>query len=1137
MKAVPILLACVVAGVLLLYPGGAGVALGQAVDATPTALPVPSLAASGEITASTPIPPPLIITATPVPSPAIPALTATPPPLPSNDIHIQANPLDVVINEVAWGGTAADSEDEWIELKSNLPITADLSGWRLRSSDGTPDFLLGGVIAPGGYYLLERDDDSTVLDLPADQIYLGSLTDAGETLTLLDPLGVVVDTVNLDGGPWPGGSGFPSCNSMERIAPAAPGSDANWGSNDGLTRNGLDALGSPLDGTPRQPNSLAAPPPPPGSLYIGEVLYDATTPSSSGDEFAEICNAHSAAVDLTNHKIGDAQAAGNGEGMYLLPPGTTLAAGACLVVAKNAAQFAARFGAAPDFELVTSGSSYVDTPGVPDLAKYTDWSGGSWALADDGDEVLLLNSADAVADAAAYGTGDFAALGLGGRASAPQPESLQRVWPFDSDDMSADFLRASPSPGSPTYPPPPPGSPPPAIPLPGGMYAFFGDLHSYTTYSDGAGPPRYAFAVGRANRLHFLALTDHTAWLDGAHWADIAAQASSATVDGAFVGLRGFEWAGPGAGYMGIFGTATYASPGDPAYDTPVELYAWLSAQAGAVGDFHRPAADGDFDDFAYAPDAGDAVALLETGSGVAPYSRFESAFLRALARGWRVAPVNNSATTTVNWGADTPHRTGIVAPALTQADLLDALRARRVFATEDSNLALALRGNGGAWMGEVIADTAWLTFTVSFHDDDAEPLTMTLYDRALPIAQTSTGDISGTWQASTPGMAGHYYFAKAVQGDGDLAYSAPLWIEGTPTPDAVYVNEFLANPHAVDWDHNGTADANDEWIELYNPSPRPVGLGGYLLDDAEGGSDPYEIPLGTVITGGGFLLFYRNTTGLALNASRESVRLFRPDGTSADSVTFDSSPGYDRSWCRSSDGTGPWSKECIETPGEPNKLRPPPPANEPPKVSIARARCLPSDKTIVIVGWVTAPPPLFGQDIFYIQDETAGIRVRVNNEPFPTLAEGDKVRITGHTWDYHGERELRAYSGKDVQFREPGRPPDPLPIETAGVAEANEGLLTVMTGRAVALARSSFFLDDGSGAARVLLLGGTDIARPALKGEEVVTVVGIVSQESENWPYLGGYRFLPRYPRDLRLPPSPPKLLAWPSLLPETGR
>ena len=74
---------------------------------------------------------------------------------------------DMVINEVAWMGTAASSADEWIELynATGQPIT--LAGWTL-SDGGDISVTLGGVIPAGGFFLLERSDDGTVSNLPEE---------------------------------------------------------------------------------------------------------------------------------------------------------------------------------------------------------------------------------------------------------------------------------------------------------------------------------------------------------------------------------------------------------------------------------------------------------------------------------------------------------------------------------------------------------------------------------------------------------------------------------------------------------------------------------------------------------------------------------------------------------------------------------------------------------------------------------------------------------------------------------------------------------------------------------------------------------------------------------------------------------
>ncbi|TEU15678.1 MAG: lamin tail domain-containing protein, partial [Anaerolineales bacterium] len=153
--------------------------------------------------------------------------------------QIAADPLDVVINEVAWAGSGASSADEWIELKNNTSSPVTLIGWTLVAADGTPNIALTGTIPADGYFLLERSADNAVSDIPADQIYTGVLNNAGESLTLRDESLNVIDTANADGGGWPGGTtsaGSPPCASMERLDPTAAAGDANWGTNDGLTR-------------------------------------------------------------------------------------------------------------------------------------------------------------------------------------------------------------------------------------------------------------------------------------------------------------------------------------------------------------------------------------------------------------------------------------------------------------------------------------------------------------------------------------------------------------------------------------------------------------------------------------------------------------------------------------------------------------------------------------------------------------------------------------------------------------------------------------------------------------------------------------------------------------------------------------
>ncbi len=119
-------------------------------------------------------------------------------------ISVSANVIiNVIINEIAWMGTMADHNDEWIELKNTGTEIIDLAGWTLEAADGTPFINLEGNIATNSYFLLERTNDTSVPDITADQVYAGVLGNTGEYLKLKNN-GVVVDEIDAS-EEWPAG--------------------------------------------------------------------------------------------------------------------------------------------------------------------------------------------------------------------------------------------------------------------------------------------------------------------------------------------------------------------------------------------------------------------------------------------------------------------------------------------------------------------------------------------------------------------------------------------------------------------------------------------------------------------------------------------------------------------------------------------------------------------------------------------------------------------------------------------------------------------------------------------------------------------------------------------------------------------
>jgi hypothetical protein len=249
--------------------------------------------------------------------------TETPTPTPTVSPEAGGAPFPagaLLINEVAWAGTTASSSDEWIELFNPGADPIRVEGWNL-TDDGDIRISLHGTIGGLGFLLLERTDDSTVADIPADQTYSGSLSNAGEALVLRDPTGAEIDDANGDGGPWPAGDAT-THDSMERNA------GGGWDSFTGYFGVGHDADGHPVRGTPRSPNSILSPTPTatwiPGGIVINEVLmrprhdWQGTGGVTTDDEFIELYNRGPGAVNLRGWTLDDYVVGGSAP--FDLPP-------------------------------------------------------------------------------------------------------------------------------------------------------------------------------------------------------------------------------------------------------------------------------------------------------------------------------------------------------------------------------------------------------------------------------------------------------------------------------------------------------------------------------------------------------------------------------------------------------------------------------------------------------------------------------------------------------------------------------------------------------------------------------------------------------------------------------------------------
>ena len=353
---------------------------------------------------------------------------------------------------------------------------------------------------------------------------------------------------------------------------------------------------------------------------------------------------------------------------------------------------------------------------------------------------------------------------------------------------------------------------------------YFGQLHSHTQYSDGAGSLDSALAYVKAlpdnANVDFVAFTDHSNYFDSKNNPNVEAAlydtslvkdsdpshswatykntvaAFNAANAGKMVAIAGFEmtWSG-GPGHINTFNTPGIVSRNNTTLNNKTKdaglqaYYKLLSQTEGvdSISQFNHPGTTfGNFIDFGYWDAVVDTrMYMVEVGNGEGQigaggyYPSYEQ-YIMALDKGWHVAPTNNQDNHKGRWGNANDARDVILTDDFTEDGIYAALRARRMYATEDKNLELDYTVNGNM-MGSIIDVPEKLNFEISFNDPD----------RTDSIAKVelvvNSGKVAYTWDSAAALAKGSvsvelapeytYYFVRVTEGDGDLAVTAPVWV------------------------------------------------------------------------------------------------------------------------------------------------------------------------------------------------------------------------------------------------------------------------------------------------------------------------------------------------------------------------
>ena len=346
-----------------------------------------------------------------------------------------------------------------------------------------------------------------------------------------------------------------------------------------------------------------------------------------------------------------------------------------------------------------------------------------------------------------------------------------------------------------------------------GYNLYFGQLHSHTDISDGAGSVEDAFEhASNVPGLDFLAVTDHSnsfgagnsktgevafdqidlgkdmSSLSG-EWASGHAAAEEITEEGTFVGIYGFEmtWSG-GFGHINTFNTPGYESrnsdefPNNPTGH--VNYYNKLVEVEESLSQFNHPGTTfGDFADFGYYSQAYDErINLIEVGNGegaIGQSGYFPSYeyYTRALDKGWHVAPTNNQDNHKGNWGDSNTARSVVLASELTEDAIYDAIANHRVYATEDNDLSILYSLNDNV-MGSIIGEQEAIEIEARISDptDSADMTVEVIVNGGLVIGSKTLSGGKGTVTFNFDSNDYSYYYLRVTQADKNIAVTAPVW-------------------------------------------------------------------------------------------------------------------------------------------------------------------------------------------------------------------------------------------------------------------------------------------------------------------------------------------------------------------------
>jgi len=327
-----------------------------------------------------------------------------------------------------------------------------------------------------------------------------------------------------------------------------------------------------------------------------------------------------------------------------------------------------------------------------------------------------------------------------------------------------------------------------------GLVTLFGDIQQHSAHSDGVGSADEVYLRARERYGDdFVALTDHESFLGKrtgpGEWEYLQRVAERYDAPGEFATLYAYEWTGkafPGPGHKCVY----YPRRGVPIVsrdDVPEGKH--LVAAVHALGGFSSPHHIGwTGADEAGHDDQGQPLWEIcschgcyeHAGHPLGQRGELEDQMADLMLRkGHRFGFTASSDSHGLLWHHGEarkrdPYRTGLTAVqahAVSRAAIMEALRARRCYATSGAKILLDVRANGHA-MGSELSERA---ARVEVHAVGTARLrSVELVGHEGVLSRVELEAERGVLEAR---VESPFVYARVVQEDGEMAWSSPIFL------------------------------------------------------------------------------------------------------------------------------------------------------------------------------------------------------------------------------------------------------------------------------------------------------------------------------------------------------------------------